>query len=50
MISRRRFLRGMFQGAAVTASLPLLDIFLDSRGQALADSPLNFAWTVSPAM
>ena len=38
MISRRRFLRGMFQGAAVTASLPLLDIFLDSRGQALAET------------
>ena len=37
MISRRRFLRGVCQGAAVATALPLLDIFLDDHGQALAE-------------
>ena len=47
MISRRRFLRGVAGGAVVTAGLPLLDIFLDGKGEALAETgaplPLRFA-------
>ena len=35
-MSRRRVLRGMLGGAAVTVGLPLLDCFLDSNGAALA--------------
>ena len=35
-IPRRTVLRGMLCGAAVGVSLPLLDCFLDSNGQALA--------------
>jgi hypothetical protein len=35
-LSRRRVLRGMMGGAAITVGLPLLDCFLDSRGTALA--------------
>jgi hypothetical protein len=35
-LSRRRVLRGIFGGAAVTVSLPFLECFLDSRGAALA--------------
>ncbi len=38
MMRRRRFLRGVCQGAAVTAALPLLDLFLDAKGEALAES------------
>ena len=35
-LSRRRVLRGMLGGAAVSVGLPFLDCFLDSRGAALA--------------
>ncbi len=35
-LSRRTVLRGVIGGAAVGVSLPLLDCFLDSNGQALA--------------
>jgi hypothetical protein len=35
-LSRRRVLRGMMGGAAVTVGLPLLDCFLNSNGSALA--------------
>jgi hypothetical protein len=35
-IDRRRLLRGALNGAAVTVSLPFLDLFLDDNGQALA--------------
>lgn len=34
--SRRTALRGLFHGAAVAVSLPLLDLFLDGNGQAMA--------------
>ncbi|HTJ63737.1 MAG TPA: DUF1552 domain-containing protein [Alphaproteobacteria bacterium] len=43
--SRRRMLRGMFGGAAVTVGLPFLDCFLNTNGTALADGqalPTNF--------
>ena len=44
--SRRRVLRGVLNGAAVAVSLPLLDIFLDSNGAAMADTgqpiPMRF--------
>lgn len=36
MFTRRRLLRGMMQGSAVAVALPLLDLFLDGNGQALA--------------
>lgn len=36
MINRRRALRGMLGGGAVTVSLPLLNCFLDGNGTALA--------------
>src|SRR5688572_30695537 len=36
-LSRRRVLRGMLGGATVSVGLPLLDIFLDGNGTALAD-------------
>ena len=37
MIHTRRFLlRGLFQGSAACVSLPFLDCFLDSKGEALA--------------
>jgi len=40
-LSRRRILRGMMNGAAVTVALPYLDCFLNSNGNALASgSPL----------
>lgn len=40
-ITRRRLLRGMMQGATVGVGLPLLDVFLNDNGTALADgSPL----------
>jgi hypothetical protein len=35
-LSRRRVLRGMLGGAAVTVGLPFLDCFLDTNGAALA--------------
>jgi hypothetical protein len=35
-ISRRRVLRGMLEGTAVSLALPFLDCFLDERGEALA--------------
>ena len=35
-LSRRRVLRGMMGGAAITVGLPLLDCFLDPNGTALA--------------
>jgi hypothetical protein len=41
VISRRRFLRGVLGGATVTTSLPLLDIFLNDNGTALADTGAN---------
>ena len=34
--SRRTILRGLFNGAAVTVALPLLDCFLDNHGEAMA--------------
>lgn len=34
--TRRSALRGMLNGAAIAVGLPLLDVFLDSNGQALA--------------
>ena len=47
MITRRRFLRGVVGGATVTAAVPLLDIFLDPNGEALANAaaplPVRFA-------
>lgn len=36
-LGRRRVLRGMLGGAAVTVALPFLDCFLDANGTALAD-------------
>ncbi|HEX4050456.1 MAG TPA: DUF1552 domain-containing protein [Steroidobacteraceae bacterium] len=36
-ISRRRVLRGMLGGAAISVGLPLLDCFLNDNGTALAD-------------
>lgn len=35
--NRRRVLRGMLHGAAVTVGLPLLNVFLNGNGNALAD-------------
>jgi hypothetical protein len=35
--TRRAFLRGVLGGAAVTVALPMLDLFLDDNGEALAD-------------
>jgi Protein of unknown function (DUF1552) len=35
-VSRRRILRGMLGGGAVTVALPFLDLFLNSNGTALA--------------
>ena len=43
--SRRRLLRGMMNGAAVTLGLPFLDCFLNSNGTALAGGaplPIRF--------
>src|SRR6185436_5413365 len=36
-LSRRTLLRGLAAGAAVSVSLPVLDVMLDSQGKALAD-------------
>lgn len=44
-LSRRRFLRGTLNGAAVTVALPFLDAFLDGNGKAQAAGnplPLRF--------
>ncbi len=44
-VSRRRILRGMMNGAAVTVALPYLDCFLNSNGNALASGepmPVRF--------
>jgi hypothetical protein len=49
-LSRRRILRGMLGGAAVTVGLPFLDVFLNANGTALASgAPLpvcfgSFFW------
>jgi len=43
--SRRRVLRGMLNGGAITVGLPLLDCFLNSNGNAFADGkpmPVRF--------
>lgn len=43
--SRRRVLKGMMSGTAVTVGLPLLDVFLNSNGTALASGkpmPVRF--------
>jgi hypothetical protein len=44
-LSRRRVLKGMLNGAAVTVALPLLDCFLNGNGNAFADGtplPVRF--------
>lgn len=44
-LSRRRFLRGTLKGAAVSVALPLLDLFLNDSGTALASGkplPMRF--------
>jgi hypothetical protein len=44
-LSRRRVLKGMMNGAAVTVALPLLDCFLNDNGSAFADGtplPVRF--------
>ncbi len=44
-ITRRRVLRGMLQGSGIGVGLPLLDLFLNDNGSALADGnalPLCF--------
>ena len=43
--NRRRFLRGTLKGAAVSVALPLLDVFFNDPGTALANGapiPLRF--------
>src|SRR3954470_9667827 len=43
--NRRRVLRGMLDGSAVTVALPLLDCFLNGNGTAMADGtkiPIRF--------
>lgn len=45
-VSRRMFLRGLVGGAAISVGLPLLDLFLDEHGEALATGeafPRRFA-------
>lgn len=45
LINRRRVLRGMLAGSAVTVGIPLLDGFLDGNGQAFANGqplPVRF--------
>jgi hypothetical protein len=37
LLSRRRVMRGLMHGSAVTVTLPFLDCFLDGNGTALAD-------------
>lgn len=44
-LTRRRVLRGMFNGAAITVGLPLLNVFLNENGTALANGapmPVRF--------
>src|SRR5258707_9153027 len=44
-MNRRRVLRGMLNGTAVTVALPFLDCFLDGNGTALASGapiPVRF--------
>src|SRR4051812_48109175 len=44
-LNRRRVLRGMLNGSAVTVALPLLNVYLDGNGEALADGrpmPVRF--------
>jgi hypothetical protein len=44
-LSRRRFLRGSLKGASVAVGLPLLDVFLNESGTALANGtpiPMRF--------
>jgi hypothetical protein len=44
-LSRRRFLKGTLNGAAVSVALPFLDAFLDGNGKALASGapiPMRF--------
>lgn len=44
-MNRRRVLRGILNGGAVTVALPLLDCFLDGNGEALANGkplPIRF--------
>ncbi|MGE3336073.1 MAG: hypothetical protein AB7I36_20755, partial [Rhodospirillaceae bacterium] len=44
-LNRRRVLKGMLGGGAVTVGLPLLNYFLNTNGTALADGspmPLRF--------
>src|SRR5689334_2292918 len=44
-MNRRRVLRGMLDGGAVTVALPLLDCFLNGNGNAMADGtpmPIRF--------
>ena len=44
-LSRRRFLKGTLSGGIVTLGLPLLDVFLNENGTALADGlpiPMRF--------
>ena len=47
--NRRRVLRGMLGGSAVSVALPFLDCFLNNNGTALADGtplPVRFStWT-----
>jgi len=38
MLSRRRMLRGLLNGGAVSVALPFLDCFLDNNGMALAET------------
>jgi hypothetical protein len=49
MIHRRKFLRGMLNGAAVSVGVPLLDCFLNTNGTAFASGaalPVRFGtWT-----
>jgi Protein of unknown function (DUF1552) len=49
MVTRRRVLRGMLNGAAVSVTLPLLNCFLNDHGTALASGapiPVRFGtWT-----
>ena len=45
-LNRRRVLRGMLGGSAVTVGLPFLNCFLNTHGTALADGaqlPVSFA-------
>ncbi len=44
-LNRRRVLRGMIDGGAVTVGLPLLNYFLNGKGNAMADGtamPVRF--------